>query len=123
MRTSTSSETANWTSSNEAEIPAIIYQTFTALGLERFKIRVNNRKILNGLLRHAGPVRPVRGRSCARWTSWIRSARKRSRPCWWSEWDLAEAAAQEILRFIAITGSNAQVLAALEALPGPEPGL
>ncbi len=33
---------------NEAEIPAIIYRTFTALGLERFKIRVNNRKVLNG---------------------------------------------------------------------------
>ena len=35
--------------SNEAEIPAIIYKTFTALGLRRFKIRVNNRKVLNGL--------------------------------------------------------------------------
>ena len=34
--------------SNEAEIPAIIYQAFTSLGLERFKIRVNNRKILTG---------------------------------------------------------------------------
>ena len=34
---------------NEAEIPAIIYKTFTALGLNRFKIRVNNRKVLNGL--------------------------------------------------------------------------
>lgn len=34
---------------NEAEIPSIIYKTFTALGLERFKIRVNNRKVLNGL--------------------------------------------------------------------------
>ena len=34
---------------NEAEIPAIIYQTFTALGLNRFRIRVNNRKVLNGL--------------------------------------------------------------------------
>ena len=34
---------------NEAEIPAIIYQTFTALGLSRFRIRVNNRKVLNGL--------------------------------------------------------------------------
>jgi histidyl-tRNA synthetase len=34
---------------NEAEIPAIIYQTFTALGLKRFRIRVNNRKVLNGL--------------------------------------------------------------------------
>ena len=34
---------------NEAEIPAIIYKTFTALGLHRFRIRVNNRKVLNGL--------------------------------------------------------------------------
>lgn len=33
---------------NEAEIPAIIYQTFSTLGLKRFQIRVNNRKILNG---------------------------------------------------------------------------
>ena len=34
---------------NEAEIPSIIYKTFTALGLKRFKIRVNNRKVLGGL--------------------------------------------------------------------------
>ena len=34
---------------NEAEIPSIIYKTFTALGLKRFKIRVNNRKVPNGL--------------------------------------------------------------------------
>jgi len=34
---------------NEAEIPSIIYKTFTTLGLKRFVIRVNNRKLLNGL--------------------------------------------------------------------------
>ena len=34
---------------NEAEIPAIIYKTFTTLGLKRFCIRLNNRKVLNGL--------------------------------------------------------------------------
>jgi len=34
---------------NEAEIPAIIYKTFTSLGLQRFCIRLNNRKVLNGL--------------------------------------------------------------------------
>lgn len=34
---------------NEAEIPAVIYRSFTALGLRRFKLRVNNRKVLNGL--------------------------------------------------------------------------
>ena len=40
--------------SNEAEIPSIIYKTFTALGLENFKIRVNNRKVLGGLFQHLG---------------------------------------------------------------------
>ncbi len=39
---------------NEAEIPAIIYNTFTSLGLKHFKIRVNNRKILNGLFELLG---------------------------------------------------------------------
>lgn len=33
----------------DAEIIAIIYETMTALGLKKFLIRVNNRKILNGL--------------------------------------------------------------------------
>ena len=33
---------------NEAEIPAIIYTAFSRLGLKRFKIKVNNRKLLNG---------------------------------------------------------------------------
>lgn len=34
---------------NEAEIPAVIYKAFTSLGLERFKIRLNNRKVLGGV--------------------------------------------------------------------------
>ncbi|MBR5260777.1 MAG: ATP phosphoribosyltransferase regulatory subunit [Oscillospiraceae bacterium] len=33
---------------NEAEIPSVIYRTFSRLGLSKFVIRVNNRKILNG---------------------------------------------------------------------------
>ena len=39
---------------NEAEIPAIIYKTFSTLGLRKFKIRVNNRKILNGFYESLG---------------------------------------------------------------------
>ena len=39
---------------NEAEIPSIIYKTFTELGLKHFKIRVNNRKVLNGLFELLG---------------------------------------------------------------------
>ncbi len=34
---------------NDAELPSIIYTTFKELGFEKFKIRINNRKILNGI--------------------------------------------------------------------------
>ena len=39
---------------NEAEIPAIICDVFRRLGIERFRIRMNNRKVLNGLFRYLG---------------------------------------------------------------------
>lgn len=39
---------------NEAEIPGVIYRTFNALGLKRFVIRINNRKILNGFFEVLG---------------------------------------------------------------------
>jgi histidyl-tRNA synthetase len=39
---------------NEAEIPAVIYRAFTALGLTRFKIKVNNRKLLGGFFEILG---------------------------------------------------------------------
>ena len=39
---------------NEAEIPAIICEVFTRLGLKGFRIKVNNRKILNGFYRLNG---------------------------------------------------------------------
>ena len=39
---------------NEAEIPGIIYKTFTSLGLERFVIKINNRKMLSGLFEILG---------------------------------------------------------------------
>ena len=43
---------------NEAEIPSIIYKTFSALGLKRFRICVNNRKILNGFYAMLGLTEP-----------------------------------------------------------------
>lgn len=39
---------------NEAEIPSIIYRAFTKLGLRRFRIRINNRKVLNGFFEILG---------------------------------------------------------------------
>ena len=40
--------------SNEAEMPAIICDVFRRLGIERFRIRMNNRKVLNGLFEYLG---------------------------------------------------------------------
>lgn len=37
---------------NDAEIPSIIYEIFKELKLEKFTIRINNRKILNGIFEH-----------------------------------------------------------------------
>ncbi len=39
---------------NDAEIPAIIYTTFKDLGFDRFVIKLNNRKILNGFFTELG---------------------------------------------------------------------
>jgi histidyl-tRNA synthetase len=38
----------------DAEIPSIIYMIFRKLGFERFTIRINNRKVLNGLFASLG---------------------------------------------------------------------
>ena len=37
---------------NDAEIPSIMYDTFKALDIGKFTIRINNRKILNGIFEH-----------------------------------------------------------------------
>jgi len=39
---------------NEAEIPSVIYRCLTSMGLERFYIRINNRKVLNGFFEILG---------------------------------------------------------------------
>jgi histidyl-tRNA synthetase len=39
---------------NEAEIPSIIYRSFNTLGLQKFVIRINNRRMLTGLFQLLG---------------------------------------------------------------------
>ena len=39
---------------NDAEIPSIIYNLFKNLGIDNFVIRINNRKVLNGLFDNFG---------------------------------------------------------------------
>ena len=102
---------------NEAEIPSIIYQTFTALGLTRFQIRVNNRKILNGFYAMLGLT--DRSGDIMRTVDKLdKIGPHKVRACLMDDVGLTAEQAEEIMRFISITGSNDQVLSALEGYRG-----
>ena len=103
---------------NEAEIPAIIYKVFRGFGLERFQIRVNNRKILNGF--YAMLNLSDKSGEIMRTVDKLDKigADKVKVILMGEECGLSEDQADEILKFIAITGSNAEVIAALEGYAG-----
>ena len=107
--------------SNDAEIPAIIYRTFTSLGLKRFQIRVNNRKILNGfyamldLTHESGAIMRTVDKLDKIGAAQVKELLMAE------EIGLTADQAGEIMRFIAIDGSNAEVLQALEGYRGRHP--
>ena len=102
---------------NEAEIPAIIYKVFKGFGLSRFQIRVNNRKILNGfyamldLSEKSGDIMRTVDK-----LDKIGAAKVKT--ILLEDCGLLDAQADEILKFIAISGTNAEVIAALESYQG-----
>ena len=102
---------------NEAEIPAIIYKVFKGFGLNRFQIRVNNRKILNGF--YAMQALAEKSGDIMRTVDKLdKIGPAKVKALLLSECALEEAQADEILKFIAITGTNAQVIEALEGYAG-----
>ena len=107
--------------SNDAEIPAIIYRTFTAMGLKRFQIRVNNRKILNGfyamldLTHESGAIMRTVDKLDKIGAAQVKELLMAE------EIGLSAEQAGEIMRFIAIDGSNEEVLQALEGYRGRHP--
>ena len=102
---------------NEAEIPAIIYETFTALGLQRFQIRVNNRKILNGFYAMQG-LSEKSGEIMRTVDKLDKIGAEKVRVCLMDDCGLTSAQAEEILTFIAIRGTNEEVLSALSGYEG-----
>ncbi len=102
---------------NEAEIPAIIYKVFRGFGLSRFQIRVNNRKILNGFYAMLG-LSEKSGDIMRTVDKLDKIGADKVKLILLEDCGLTEDQADEILRFIAITGSNAQVLSALEGYAG-----
>jgi len=102
---------------NEAEIPAIIYKVFRGFGLSRFQIRVNNRKILNGFYAMLG-LSEKSGDIMRTVDKLDKIGTEKVKLILLEDCGLTNDQADEILLFIAIHGSNAQVLAALEGYAG-----
>ena len=102
---------------NEAEIPAIIYRVFRGFGLNRFQIRVNNRKILNGF--YAMQQLSEKSGEIMRTVDKLdKIGADKVRVILVEDCGLTGEQAEEILKFIAISGTNAEVLAALEGYAG-----
>ncbi len=102
---------------NEAEIPAIIYKVFRGFGLTRFQIRVNNRKILSGF--YAMQQLAEKSGDIMRTVDKLdKIGPGKVKAILLADCGLTEAQADEILKFIAITGTNTQVLEALEGYAG-----
>ena len=102
---------------NEAEIPAIIYKTFSALGLRRFRIRVNNRKILNGFYASLG-LADKAGDVMRTVDKLEKIGPEKVREILTGDLGVSPERAGEILDFIAITGETEEILSALEARRG-----
>ena len=102
---------------NEAEIPAIIYDTFTRLGLHRFRIRVNNRKVLNGFFAILG-LSEQAGDVLRTIDKLDKIGADKVRELLTDTCGVAVEQADEILRFIACPGTSADKLAFLEQYRG-----
>ena len=107
---------------NEAEIPAVIYQTFTALGLKRFQIRVNNRKILNGFYASLG-LSDQAGDIMRTADKLEKIGAENVRKILVEDLAIEGVKADAILSFMAITGTNEAVLTALEGYRGQNEAL
>ena len=104
---------------NEAEIPSIIYRTFSQLGLKRFQIRVNNRKILNGFYSMVGLA--DKSQDVMRTVDKLdKIGAEKVKTLLMEDIGVAEDVANQVLNFIAIGGSNQEVLAALEGYQGKD---
>ena len=102
---------------NEAEIPAIIYRTFTELGLKKFKIKVNNRKVLNGFYRLAG-MEEKAGEIMRTVDKLDKIGPIKVRQMLMDELHMFSHKADDVMDFMAMSGSIEQVISGLERYKG-----
>ena len=102
---------------NEAEIPAIIYRCFTELGLKRFKIKVNNRKLLNGFFSLAGMSEKAQDIMHAI-DKKDKIGANEVRRILMDELHMFSHKADDVMDFMAISGTAAEVMQGLERYRG-----
>ena len=102
---------------NDAEIPAIIYTVFSRLGLKRFQIRINNRRILNGFYAMLG-LSAQSGAIMRTVDKLEKIGADGVRAILVDDLGLSAEQADDILNFTGIHGTNDEVLAALEGYRG-----
>lgn len=96
---------------NDAEVPAIINDVFTQLKLPDFIIRINNRKLMNGLFQHFGLAgRPEILKAIDKLEK-IGPDKTRKELM---EAGIEEASIDAIFRFIQLKGSNDEILDGLK---------
>ena len=105
---------------NEAEIPAIIYRTFTALGLKGFRIKVNNRKLLNGFYSLAGMSEKA-GDIMRTVDKLDKIGANKVRQLLMDELHMFSHKADDVMDFMAISGTNDEVIAGLARYKGMDP--
>lgn len=102
---------------NEAEIPSIIYKTFSKMGLNRFKIRINNRKVLNGFFEMLG-LSERSGDVMRTIDKLEKIGADKVRQILLDDCGASENQADEIIKFITISGGTEGILKALKAYEG-----
>lgn len=98
----------------DAEMPAVIYNVFTKLNFGDFVIRINNRKVLNGFFSSLGFADKIG--DILRTIDKLEKIGTEKVMAELSEFGVDGAAAEKILAFISIGGTNAEVIAALKAV-------
>ena len=99
---------------NDAEIPSIIYTTFKNLGFDDFTIRINNRKILNGLFEYLNIVEL--STEIMRIIDKLEKIGKENVKLELLKLNIEEENVIKILEFISISGNNEEKIEALEKL-------
>lgn len=101
---------------NEAEVPAIIYKSLSALGLRRFRIRVNNRRLLGGFFELLGL--PEKAADIMRLVDKLEKIGAEKLSALLAEEGLNAEQISRLLEFISLRGTTAERLSYLDTMRG-----